>query len=79
MRDLQAVINAAYDDAATTFNAIADVSDYLAVLEMAVGSHEGVEPLSQIATVLMDIRAKAKQAAAAARRTSGALGKELRA
>jgi hypothetical protein len=79
MRDLQGILDATYDDAATAFNAISDVADYLAVLEMALGSHEGIGPLSQIATVLEGATAKAKEAAAAARRTSHALRGELRA
>lgn len=79
MRDLQAVINKTQNDAAEAFNAIADVVDYLAVLDMAIASEDNaVEPFSQLATVLKGTRDLAKKAADAAHRTSEALSKELR-
>ena len=79
MRDLQAVINATQNDAAAAFNAIADVVDYPAILEMAVSSEDSaVEPFLQITTVLRGTRDLAKKAADAAHRASEALSKELR-
>ena len=79
MRDLQAVINATQNDAAEAFNAVADVVDYLAVLDMAISSEDdALEPFSQLATVLRGARELAKKSADAAERTSEALSKELR-
>ena len=79
MRDLQAVINAAQNDAADASSTIADVVDYLEVLDMAIASEDNaVEPFSQIATVLRGTRDLAKKAADAARLTYDALSRELR-
>lgn len=79
MRDLQAVINATQNDAAEAFNAIADVVDYLAVLDMAISSEDdALEPFSQLATVLRGTPDLAKKAVDAAERTSAALSKEIR-
>ena len=79
MRDLQAVINAAQNTAAEASNTIADVVDYLEVLDMAIASEDNaVEPFSHIATVLRGTRDLAKKAADAAHQTSDALSGELR-
>ena len=79
MRDLQAGINAVQNDAADASNTIADVVDYLEVLDMAIASEDNaVEPFSQIATVLRGTRDLAKKAMNAAHRTSDALSRELR-
>lgn len=78
MRDLQAVINKTQNDAAEAVNAISDVVDYLAVLGMAMAYEEGVDPFSQIGTVLDGAATKAKEAAAAARRACEALSEEMR-
>ena len=78
-KHLQDVINDTQNDAAAACNAIADVVDYLAVLDMAISSEDdALEPFSQLATVLRGTRELAKKAADAAERTSSALSKELR-
>ena len=79
MRDLQTVINAAQNDASDASNTIADVVDYLEVLDMAIASEDNaVQPFSQIATVLRGTRDLAKKAMSAAHRTCDALSKEMR-
>ena len=79
MRDLQAVINATQSDTAVAFNAVADVLDYLAVLDMALAFEDSaVAPFSQLTTVLGGARDLAKKAQDSLEKVSGALAKEVR-
>ena len=79
MRDLQAVINAAQNDAALAANGLADAVDILAILDMALDSRmEEGAPFTQICTVLNKALESARTAQEAAQRVSTALTKELR-
>lgn len=79
MRDLQAVINATQNDASEAFNAVADVLDYLAVLDMALSFEDNaVAPYSQLTTVLRGATDLAKKAQDSLEKVSGTLAKEVR-
>ena len=79
MADLDSPLSAVRDDAVTAFNTIADVIDFLDVVDMALSFDDNApEVFSQITTVLGQARKIAIEGREAASRATNALEKEIR-
>ena len=79
MANLDASLSAVSDDAVTAFNAIADVIDFLDVVDMALAYHDcSKDPFSQLTTVLGQARKIAVEGREAASHACKVLSGEIK-